>query len=433
MKSSFPIRNILPLVASAAMLVHSQGLKAAVDPAVYRINCGGDKFADDSGHIWQADAYYTGGQAHAEWNDTYGTENKHLHLSWRYQDSLPMKYTFPALAGNYKVRLHFSEHDTTVFDAGIRVFKILANGKTLIDSLDIYGQAMGITALTKEFIVPSQNGSIALSFVNIKYQAMVSGIEVYPESWKDAPFPSTPPYRLACGGLGFKDSQGNVWLPDGAYGEGGRDSHFTGAIAKTDIPALYLSERWDNSFSTGMSYTFPIPDDRNYVVRMHFAETNQPAAKVGKRVFGILINDSLVMDAVDIFQIAGFATPLILEFNATAVDGRIHVGLQSEADAAKINGIEVYLGTASAAIPIKKEGKADAFSVRSPGQGLISASGRFSGAYRLSLCDGRGKVWGSRNGTGSFDVVFGNLAPGLYLLRAAGATGTVHQSVFLNR
>ena len=331
---------LLPLLASATL---------AAAPAVYRINCGGDKFADDSGHVWQADAHFTGGKGHSEWNDTYGTQNKHLHLSWRYQDTIPMVYAFSAPAGNYKLRLHFSEHDTAVLGAGDRVFRIRANGAVLIDSLDLYAEAFG-GAVTKEFIVASQKDSIRVTFENIRSLAVVSGIEVYPETWQDEPFPSTPPYRLACGGLGFTDGHGNIWLPDGAYGEGGRDSHFKGVIAKADAPELYLSERWDNSFSYGMTYAFPIPDDRNYVVRLHFAETNASTSKIGGRVFGILINDTMALDFVDIFAAVGAFAPYVLEFNAVrGSDGMIHVGFGSHVDAAKINGVEVFQGTAKVA------------------------------------------------------------------------------------
>jgi hypothetical protein len=395
-------------------------------PSVYRINCGGDKFADDSGRIWQADAYYQGGKAHDEWNDTYATQNKHLHLSWRYQDTLPMRYAFPVAAGKYKVRMHFSEHDTAVSDAGQRVFRILVNGNVLVDSLDVYKEVFGITALIKEFIVPSENDSIVISFTKLKYQPFVAGIEVYPETWKDDPYPTTPPYRLACGGLGFTDPDGNVWTPDGAYGDGGRDSHFAGNIAKTTNPILYLNERWDNNFSAGMTYAFPVPDDANYVVRLHFAETHAPAGRIGGRVFDILVNDTVAYPDMDIYAAAGFSTAFSIEFNAKRLaDGTIHLGFASKTDAAKINGIEVFAGTAVVGVRkrVAEGSHAGGLTAYGMGSGRIFVQGRATGAGTMEIFGPDGtRVFSHRVG-GTFSMTLPGFRPGAHLVRMRSGQG----------
>jgi hypothetical protein len=64
------------------------------------------------------------------------------------------------------------------------VFRVLCNGNTLLDNLDIYKEVGSLRALTKTFyhLKPSPQGKLNITFEPIANNATVSGIEVLDES-----------------------------------------------------------------------------------------------------------------------------------------------------------------------------------------------------------------------------------------------------------
>jgi hypothetical protein len=101
---------------------------------------------------------------------------------------------------------------------------------------------------------------------------------------------------------------------------------------------LYRSERYGDC-----TYTIPLPKDRTYRVRLHFAETkyDQP----GKRIFGIDINGKSVLRDFDIFTAAGGKDrALVRTFDSVRPDasGNITIHLvPGAADLPKICGIQI--------------------------------------------------------------------------------------------
>jgi hypothetical protein len=181
-----------------------------------------------------------------------------------------------------------------------------------------------------------------------------------------------------------------------------------------------------------MTYAFPVPDDANYVVRLHFSETHVPTGMAGGRVFDIAINDSVVYPGMDIYSVAGFSTAFSIEFNAhKAADGSIHLGFISTKDAAKINGIEVFAGTAAVGILRTAAGGADAFRTRTLGRDRIRVEGIGSRPGSATLSDLRGRIHASRRvRAGANAIDFGGLRPGLYFLRIhSGSASSVHRIV----
>lgn len=169
--------------------------------------------------------------------------------------------------------------------------------------------------------------------------------------------PAAPPYRVHCGGEDFQDANGNAWWPDAAYAVGGKHSTFTAAVGGTPQPRLYQSERWDDGFAKGMGFSFPIPDARKYVVRLHFAELNPPSAAVGARIFHVRVNGAAAWDSLDIFKEAGFAKALVKETKTAAAAGKIQIQFESLKDAAKINGVEIFADTAGTGISRREHGR----------------------------------------------------------------------------
>ena len=73
-----------------------------------RINAGGDTFTDNSGHVWDADKYFKGGQTYATTAGIGQTTDDTLFQSERFQRNLT--YAIPLEAGEYTVNLNFAEN-----------------------------------------------------------------------------------------------------------------------------------------------------------------------------------------------------------------------------------------------------------------------------------------------------------------------------------
>ncbi|MGV3617449.1 MAG: GH92 family glycosyl hydrolase [Fimbriimonas sp.] len=107
---------------------------------------------------------------------------------------------------------------------------------------------------------------------------------------------------------------------------------------------LYMSERYGRDFT----YRFPVPKDRAYTVRLHFAEIFDEA--VGMRVEDIFLNGKLVLPNFDTLKEAGgkMNKAVVKEFRDVRpnADGTITVRVKAAANSpdqnAKISGIEIF-------------------------------------------------------------------------------------------
>ena len=228
-------------------------------------------------------------------------------------------------------------------------------------------------------------------------------------------------YRVKCGGEGFTDKQGHVWEADAHY-EGGQTFSADSAIANTDIPYLYQSERWNDATSGNLKYTFPLRAGE-YKVILHFAEIWDQAFAPGQRVFDVLVNGTVVAPDLDVFAQAGARTPLDLDFLAAAQEGKIIVEFANKTGNAKVAGIEVLPVTPfrAAAAPYR---------IRCGGEDWIDPSGNWwegdghfsSGATFNTTTPVSGtelsplyqqECW---NATGDLAYAF-DVAPGAYTVR----------------
>ncbi|MDB5051070.1 MAG: type sorting protein [Fibrobacteres bacterium] len=146
-------------------------------------------------------------------------------------------------------------------------------------------------------------------------------------------------FHVNCGGEAFADKNGHFWESD-AHFEGGSTFSSDSAILNTDMPALYQTERWNDTAKGALKYTFNVRPGA-YKISLHYAEIFTGAFALGKRVFDVKINDSIVAADMDIFAQAGANTPLVLDYLTNDVDGKITVGFTDKVLNAKISGIEV--------------------------------------------------------------------------------------------
>src|SRR5690606_2662938 len=77
---------------------------AAGEPT--RINAGGGEHVAQSGAVYRADAFFTGGQTHQISQTIQGTAEQNLYPNERWGN---WTYAIPVANGRYDVRLHFAE------------------------------------------------------------------------------------------------------------------------------------------------------------------------------------------------------------------------------------------------------------------------------------------------------------------------------------
>lgn len=135
-----PADGIVPGFRESETL-HSNGYfqyaDDAPDPPAIRINAGGGDYTDVNGNLWQADAYFDGGQIFTTTADIFQTEDDALYQTERWNQNL--SYDIPIDNGNYSVNLHFAE--IYFDDFGQRIFDVTLEDSLVADDLDIYERA----------------------------------------------------------------------------------------------------------------------------------------------------------------------------------------------------------------------------------------------------------------------------------------------------
>lgn len=162
-----------------------------------------------------------------------------------------------------------------------------------------------------------------------------------PAPASDKPIRLSLPIRVICGS---DDSVGG-FVPDPNMVSGSMnhvDSPIDTSAPHAAPAAVYQSECYASDFA----YTFPVPKDGHYLVRLHFAEIFDNGA--GKRLENIAINGQTVLTNLDIFAAAGgLNKALVREFPDIAPDaqGNIVIRISASPDSpdqnAKISGIEI--------------------------------------------------------------------------------------------
>lgn len=149
------------------------------------------------------------------------------------------------------------------------------------------------------------------------------------------------PIKVICG----SDDVVGGFVPDpnmmsGGVGRSGNSVDTSAANAAPE--AVYQAERYGKDFS----FSFPVPKDSQYQVRLHFAEVFDDGA--GNRIEDVMINGKPVLENLDIFVAAGgMNKALVKEFSDIIPDekGNIVIRVASKTTSpdrnAKISGIEI--------------------------------------------------------------------------------------------
>jgi hypothetical protein len=157
--------------------------------------------------------------------------------------------------------------------------------------------------------------------------------------------PAATLIRMACGGPGGTDSQGNVWSPDASF-QGGTEWPVAGssaadkaAMASMAIP--YRTLRYTNPAGSGLSYTFQLPPGYvSYSLTLKFVEPNKTGS--GQRIFSVFLNGAAALPNLDLFAVApGALKPYDATFPIPGASGQVRIDLPAVTGNAVISAIQI--------------------------------------------------------------------------------------------
>ena len=152
------------------------------------------------------------------------------------------------------------------------------------------------------------------------------------------------PIRVSCGGQSYTDAKGQVWKADTGY-NGGTATKIPVIVTGTSDPMLYESGRYNANRSSGMNYTFTVPNGQ-YHVNLYFAETAGEAYYAsGVRVFKVKMQGQPVFSNLDIFAEAGAKAALIKGADIVVTNGSVNIEFDDVIQNAKVNAIEILSGS----------------------------------------------------------------------------------------
>jgi len=133
----------------------------------------------------------------------------------------------------------------------------------------------------------------------------------------------------------FKDSEGNVWLPEQGFLDGDTTDRPDLKIENTKTHSLYLTERYGMT-----SFTYPVLNGK-YLVKLHFAETYEGITGPGQRVFSVNVQGHEFKD-LDIWVKAGGPLRAYVESVPVEVtDGKVQITFTPNVENPQINAIEI--------------------------------------------------------------------------------------------
>ncbi len=337
------------VLSQSAAPVHASGY------VLYRINCGGPAYTSPAAvttetsdpslpaglkYQWAADTFFTGGGVYSQNVPIVSSAADSLFITERWNPDPPdgAQYSIPVPNGAYNVGFYFAEISPDEAAVGLRVFNVIMNGAEAFHNLDIFATVGAKRAYAQEKPVTVTDGHIRISFVNVAHHAKISAITVARPAVSAG---TKAPYRVNCGGNDYYDAQGNAWETDRHFIGGSANATLV-KIAGTQNQPLYNDERVNDPAKAPLQYIFDlVPGD--YTVRLHFAEPWDADKAVGKRIFNVTLNGTVILDHFDIFAAAGFAKEIIKEAPLTiaGTGGQGIIAFQNVAGAAKIDAIEV--------------------------------------------------------------------------------------------
>jgi hypothetical protein len=191
---------------SAIVIDRVEGTAPEPTPEPVKINAGGKASGDFS-----ADVHFAGGGVYGTAAAIAGTADDAVYQTERFGN---FGYAVDVANGAYEVTLKFAE----IFfgAAGKRLFDVKAEGKLVLNDLDVFKAAGGKNvALDRTITVNVSDGELNLDFVSVRNNAKLSGIEIVrAEAPKAAMFAAPAPEAGSPYDLVFSTSADRAWATD---------------------------------------------------------------------------------------------------------------------------------------------------------------------------------------------------------------------------
>jgi len=307
-------------------------------------------YVDRSGRKWSEDRFFTGGFVLARPSQrVYRTLDPDVYRHFRQGD---FRYDIPLKPGKYELHLHFAETGLGDFISaessgeGQRLFRVAANGTTILDSFDVVADAAGANIADERVfrdISPAQDGLLHLAFSSLRSTPILSGIELIP--MKDG---KVKPIRIRAGWTSsWLDSSGKQWQADSYFMCGNALVRTTNpvqegsSVAPPDT-AMFGSERWGH-----FSYSIPVAEGRYRVTLKfcegHYGPHNGGPGGPGSRVLDVYANGVALLRNFDLIREAGGeGRPIERSFSARpTAQGKIVLTFVPVEGMAFVNGVEV--------------------------------------------------------------------------------------------
>lgn len=293
----------------------------------FLLKAGGSAVSDSLGRVWQADAYFRGGQSGGLSVALPATTDASL---YRHERVGRFHYNIPVAPGRYRVILRFAPIST---HPNRNVFDVFAQGQQVLSNFD--GAAKGVKPRVFRLALTANapGGVLSLNFRPVKGAAALATVEIEPVGMKVL--------RINAGGAAARDSFGRLWKDD-IYYSGGRSAAVSTpptltpreAAAHKIASEVYRTERRGGSFS----YRIPLANGR-YQVVLSFSESAHSAA--AENVFSVVVQDSTSFNNLNILRDAGARTPLLLPAEAVVTNGELSIVFQAASGIARVSAIEI--------------------------------------------------------------------------------------------
>lgn len=307
-------------------------------------------YLDRSGRSWGPDRFFSGGAVMSRSAERIlRTLDPDIYRHSRIGE---FRYDIPLKPGAYELHLHFAETGLSDFISaessgeGQRVFRVFANGKSLLDAFDVVADAAGPNISDERVfrdISSAGDGLLHLTFATMRGSPMVSAIELVPVQPGQV-----RPVRIRAGWTtSWQDSSGHPWQSDSYFVGGNALLRATNPAQQGNSTAhdtaLYSSERWGH-----FSYAVPVADGRYRVTLKfcegHYGRRNSGGGGLGSRLFDVYCNGVALLRGFDIFKEAGGeGRPVDRTFAGVRpnAQGKIILTFVPVKEMACVNGIEV--------------------------------------------------------------------------------------------
>jgi prepilin-type processing-associated H-X9-DG protein len=255
-----------------------------------RIDAGGGAYTSTTGNVFVADSGFTGGVKSFSNYAVANTTDDPLYQARRYGSSF--SFAKPVDNGQYTLTLHFAEPTFTAQNQ--RKFDVKAEGKLILDDLDLVKAAGAKKAYVRSFPVTIGDGALNLSFASSINNAIISGIELTPVAVTKSPTVPAPVF-INAGGPALTDFFGRPFEPGDAYFTGGANA--TAAVVDLYNAPEDAALLGDYRRGSSLSFAKPIANG-NYSVFVEFVDFDSTAA--GQRLMDVSAEGSLRLDNLDV-------------------------------------------------------------------------------------------------------------------------------------